>query len=91
MTKAMATHPRYERSRLRTLRTGLTIGSPAGFSVRCESLGADELCNIYGATETYGNCCVTSHDWSVERRSLCQGEPLPGNEIRFVDVETGAP
>jgi fatty-acyl-CoA synthase len=56
-----------------------------------QGLGASELCNIYGTTETYGNCCVTSHRWPLDRRAVCQGEPLPGNELRLVDVETGAP
>jgi fatty-acyl-CoA synthase len=55
-----------------------------------KTLGAERLCNIYGATETYGNCCVTSAAWPVEKRAQCQGEPLPGNELRFVDPETGA-
>ena len=28
-----------------------------------EALGAAELCNVYGSTETYGNCAVTdAHD-----------------------------
>ena len=54
-------------------------------------LGARELCNIYGATETCGNCCVTWHHWPLERRARCQGPPLPGQELRFVDEETGLP
>ena len=56
-----------------------------------KALGAERLCNIYGSTETYGNCCVTSAAWPIEKRAQCQGEPLPGNELRFVDPETGAP
>ncbi len=47
------------------------------------------MCNIYGATETYGNCCVTWHHWPLARRAACQGPPLPGNELRFTDTETG--
>jgi fatty-acyl-CoA synthase len=91
MTKAIATHPTFNRSRVATLRTGLTIGAPSEFRYAVEALGAERLCNIYGATETYGNCCVTSAAWSIDRRANCQGEPLPGNELRFVDPETGEP
>jgi fatty-acyl-CoA synthase len=55
-----------------------------------EVLGAHEICNVYGQTETYGNCCVTWHDWPLERRATCQGPPLPGVTIRIVDEMTGA-
>lgn len=89
MTKSILSDPSFSRERVRTLRTGLTIGAPQDFMTAVEGLGASELCNIYGATETYGNCCVTWHHWPVSRRALCQGTPLPGNELRFVDVETG--
>jgi fatty-acyl-CoA synthase len=91
MTKAIITHPQFARARLGSLRTGLTIGTTQEFLFAVNSLGASQLCNIYGATETYGNCCVTSCLWPVERRAICQGEPLPGNELRFVDVDTGEP
>jgi fatty-acyl-CoA synthase len=53
-------------------------------------LGAREICNVYGQTETYGNCCVTWHHWPLERRAACQGRPLPGVTIRIVDETTGA-
>ena len=91
MTKAITTHPEFAPARVKTLRTGLTIGTPQEFLFAVNALGAAQLCNIYGATETYGNCCVTSCRWPLERRAICQGEPLPGNELRFVDVESGAP
>ena len=45
---------------------------------RATVLGAAEICNVYGQTESYGNCCVTSHDWPLERARPCQGPPLPG-------------
>ena len=91
MTKAIVTRPEFAPSRVRTLRTGLTIGTPQEFLFAVNSLGAAQLCNIYGATETYGNCCVTSCHWPVEKRANCQGAPLPGNEMRFIDVDSGEP
>jgi fatty-acyl-CoA synthase len=54
-------------------------------------LGAAEICNVYGQTESYGNCCVTPHDWPLERRAACQGPPLPGVTIRITDDATGEP
>lgn len=90
ITNAMLRHASFDRSKTRTLRTGLTIGSPRDFLAAAEDLAVPELCNVYGATETYGNCAVTRHDWHLQRRANCQGEPLPGQRLRFKDPETGA-
>ena len=91
MNASLARHPAYRKERLASLRTGLTIGSSDEFMFAVETLGAAELCNIYGATETCGNCAVTWHHWPLEKRAHCQGPPLPGQRIRFVDEDTGAP
>ena len=90
MSAAMAHHPSYDPQKLASLRTGVTIGSPEEFLFAVDRLGIPELCNIYGATETCGNCAVTWHHWPVQRRAYCQGPPLPGQEMRFVDEATGA-
>ncbi len=91
MTAALARHPDYRPDRLSSLRTGVTIGSADDFLFAVRTLGAAELCNIYGATETCGNCAVTWHHWPVARRSTCQGPPLPGQQLRFIDEQSGAP
>lgn len=90
MTAAILRDPTFSRNRVKTLRTGLTIGSPHDINEAAVKLGATEICNVYGATETYGNCCVTWHHWALEKRMACQGPPLPGNLIRFVDEKTGS-
>jgi fatty-acyl-CoA synthase len=66
------------------LRTGITIGRPDEVRRVVEELGIPEICNVYGSTETYGNCCVTPHDAPLELRSTTQGPPLPGVELRVV-------
>ncbi|MDO8773465.1 MAG: class I adenylate-forming enzyme family protein [Burkholderiaceae bacterium] len=91
MTAALVRHPNYRPQMLATLRTGVTIGSAEDFLFAVEKLGAAELCNIYGATETCGNCAVTWHHWPLLRRAHCQGPPLPGQQIRFVDELSGLP
>ena len=91
MSAAMAHHPNYDKLKLASLRTGVTIGSAEEFLFAVDKLGAGELCNIYGATETCGNCAVTWHHWPLARRAHCQGPPLPGQEIRFVDEMTDLP
>ncbi len=91
ITNALLRQPGFSAARTATLRTGLTLGTPQEFINTSQQLGVASICNIYGLTETYGNCCVTDHRWSLERRSLCQGEPLPGFELRIVDPATGRP
>lgn len=76
--------------RLSSLRTGLTIGTPDDVRIAAEELGVDGICNVYGSTETYGNCCVTPHDMDLHDRFVSQGPPLPGVEIRIVDPATGS-
>lgn len=89
MTDAMIQHEHFSLERTKTLRTGLTIGTHREFRTAVAKFGVRELCNIYGATETYGNCCVTWHHWGEDRRAECQGDPLPGHEFRFRDEHTG--
>lgn len=89
MTTSIVTHPSFERERTRSLRTGLTIGSAQDVVAAAEVLGAYEICNVYGQTETYGNCCVTWHHWSLAQRQQVQGPPLPGVVLRLVDPESG--
>ncbi len=91
ITAALISHPDFRADRTASLRTGLTIGTPQDVVTAAEVLGAREICNVYGQTETYGNCCVTWHHWPLERRAACQGPPLPGVTIRIVDETTGAP
>ncbi|MDZ7839608.1 MAG: class I adenylate-forming enzyme family protein [Gammaproteobacteria bacterium] len=91
MTNALIENDAFAPERTRTLRTGLTIGGPQDVKKAAEVLGASEICNVYGASETYGNCCVTEHAWPLDERAHCQGEPLPGVTVRIVDPETGKP
>lgn len=70
-----------------SLRTGLTIGRPDEVARAIDELDIPELCNVYGSTEVYGNCCVTPHDAPQDWRVTTQGPPLPGVELRTVDTE----
>jgi fatty-acyl-CoA synthase len=90
ITAAIISHPEFRPERVATLRTGLTIGSPQDVITAATILGARQICNVYGQTESYGNCCVTPYDWSLDQRANCQGPPLPGVQIRIIDPETGA-
>ena len=91
MTSAMVTHKDFRRERTRTLRRGITIGTPQDVATAANELGASEICNVYGQTESCGNCAVTWHHWPLERRMQVQGPSLPGVSIRIVDEATGQP
>lgn len=77
------------------LRTGLTIGRPDEIETVARGLGIEGICNVYGSTETYGNCCVAPTDMPLEERMLTQGPPLPDVELRVVEagqvVQRGVP
>ena len=90
ITAALISHPNFRPERTRSLRTGLTIGAPQDVVTAATELGASEICNVYGQTESFGNCCVTWHHWPLARRAACQGPPLPGVTIRIVDEVTSA-
>src|SRR5215471_2781583 len=88
IARAMREHPSHPGRRLGALRTGLTIGPPENIAMTIEALGTAELCNVYGATETYGNCAVTDAHDPLDQRLYSQGLPLPGMTIQVVDPMT---
>src|SRR6202040_58312 len=59
------------------------LASRPAASRTCSS--SSELCNVYGSTETYGNCAVTDADDPLALRLHSQGLPLPGMTMRAVD------
>jgi fatty-acyl-CoA synthase len=87
MTNALLAHPEFDARRTASLRTGLTLGSAADLERTARELAVPEICNIYGGTENYGNCCVTPADWPLERKLDCQGPPLPGVELKIADED----
>ena len=91
MARALLEHPDHPGRRLGAMRTGLTIGPPEDITLTIQATGAAELCNVYGATETYGNCAVTDALDPLPLRLSTQGLPLPGMTIRAVDPVSRAP
>lgn len=85
-----ALHAQQERQRadLRSLRSGAMIGTPEQIRLAV-ALGARDICNVYGLSETYGNCTVTAADEPIEVRVQTVGRPLPGVQIRICDLVTG--
>lgn len=88
MTEAMALHPDRPKRDLSSLRAGGTVGTPEQIK-RVVDLGAREISQIYGLTETYGNCAVVDGRLDPpEQRLASVGRPLEGVELRIVDPDT---
>jgi fatty-acyl-CoA synthase len=90
MVSAIAAQMPPGRTRLESLRTGVTIGSSDQIR-RLAALGPQQICNVYGLTETYGNCAVTDANEPLDVRATTMGKPLPGFTIRVVDLDRGYP
>jgi fatty-acyl-CoA synthase len=88
MAQALYEHPDRAKRDLSSLRGGATIGTPEQI-MRVVELGAREICNIYGLTETYGNCNVADARDPLEKRISSVGRALEGVEQRIVDPLTG--
>ena len=88
MAQAMLQTPAWGQHDTRSLRTGLTIGMPEEIALTMHGLGVREICNVYGATETYGNATVTDASEPEALRLHSQGKPLPGMQLRIVHPET---
>lgn len=90
MTLALAEHSELSKRNISSLRVGATLGSPAQIQQLID-LGVPEACQIYGLTETYGNCSINdSHD-TLQHRIETIGKPLPGNKMIIADTVTGEP
>ncbi len=90
MVLALKDHPSRARRNLSSLRSGAMIGTPEQIMMAVD-LGAREICNVYGLSETYGNCAVTDASEPLAVRIQCVGQPLPGVTVRICHLETGTP
>jgi fatty-acyl-CoA synthase len=90
MAQAMLETPAWGHVDTRSLRTGLTIGTPEEIALTMHRLGVHQICNVYGATETYGNATVTDASEPEAVRLQSQGTPLPGMRVRIVHPDTRA-
>ena len=88
MAQALTGHPLRAKHDLSSLRSGATIGTPEQI-MSIVKLGAASICNIYGLSETYGNCAVIDADEPLEVRLHSVGQPLPGVTARICHHETG--
>ncbi|MEQ8663210.1 MAG: AMP-binding protein, partial [Gammaproteobacteria bacterium] len=87
MVQALCEHPARAQHDLGSLRTGVTIGTPAQVA-RVAALGCAGICNVYGLTESYGNATVTDSTLPLARRIETVGRALEGVEVAVVSPDT---
>jgi fatty-acyl-CoA synthase len=88
IVQALWEHPKRAQHDLSSLRSGATIGTPEQVQ-RAVELGVREICNIYGLSETYGNCAVTDAHDPLAVRLQSVGRPLPGVTLRICHIDSG--
>lgn len=88
MVQALFEHPQRKNHDLSSLRSGATIGTPEQIQLAVD-LGVREICNVYGLSETYGNCAVIDASEPLSLRLQSVGQPLPGVTARIFSIEGG--
>jgi len=86
-------HPRFREFDLGSLRTGIMAGAPCPPALMrrvIDDLHCREILIGYGETEASPLTHLTSRDDSIERRTETVGTNLPHQEVKVVDVKTGA-
>jgi fatty-acyl-CoA synthase len=90
IVQALWEHPQRAQHNLSSLRSGATIGTPEQVQ-RAIDLGVREICNIYGLSETYGNCALTDAHDPLDVRLKSVGRPLPGVTLRICHIDSDEP
>ena len=86
-------HPEFESFDLSSLRTGIMAGAPCPPPLMqrvMQDMHCEEILIGYGETEASPLTHLTTRDDNLERRTQTVGKNLPHQEVKIVDVETGA-
>jgi fatty-acyl-CoA synthase len=77
------------RRNLSTLRTGIVAGAPIGDDLvrRIRAELCPDLCVAYSLTETASTVSMTRLDDPVDKQIFTVGRPLPGTEVRVLDLD----
>jgi fatty-acyl-CoA synthase len=89
---AQLEHEDFSRRDLSSLRTGIMAGAPCPIETMkrvTREMGAREITIGYGETELSPLVTQTCVDDPIELRVGTVGRPLPGVEVKIVDVDTG--
>jgi fatty-acyl-CoA synthase len=89
MFQLLVREPGFDRAHLPRLRTGVVAGSPVPPDLVTRVRGVCDVQIAYGLTETGPTVTMTCAADSPAQRTETAGRPLPGVEVRIVDVVTG--
>lgn len=91
LIQALAKHGDKAAPHLTSLEVSVSGGAPLSDEVRANwsKVSKALLAEGYGLTEASPVVCCAA--LAVPSKSLSIGQPLPGTDIRFIDVETGNP
>jgi fatty-acyl-CoA synthase len=90
---AQLEHPDFAKYDLSSLRTGIMAGAPCPPALMkrvMQEMHCREILIGYGQTEASPLSHLTSHDDSLERRTETVGTNLPHQEVKVIDVKSGA-
>ncbi len=86
-------HPQFKHCDLTSLRTGIMAGAPCPPPLMkrvMEDMHCAEILIGYGETEASPLTHLTSRDDDIDRRTRTVGRNLPHQEVKIVDIGTGA-
>jgi fatty-acyl-CoA synthase len=86
-------HPQFREFDLSSLRTGIMAGAPCPAALLnrvIQDMHCAEILIGYGETEASPLTHLTSRDDSLERRTETVGTNLPHQEVKLVDIKSGA-
>jgi len=90
---AQLEHPQFAQFDVGSLRTGIMAGAPCPPALMkrvMQEMHCREILIGYGQTEASPLTHLTSHDDSLERRTETVGSNLPHQEVKVIDVKSGA-
>jgi len=86
-------HPEFNTFDLSSLRTGIMAGAPCPPPLMqrvMQDMHCEEILIGYGETEASPLTHLTTRDDNMERRTQTVGKNLPHQEVKIIDVESGA-
>ena len=88
---ALVNHPGFTADRVPWVRLIINVAPPEQLRRNMRTITHAVHISAYGMTEASGISCFGAIDEDDETRAATCGPPLPGVQLRVIDIETGAP
>ncbi|MEX0691639.1 MAG: AMP-binding protein [Gemmatimonadales bacterium] len=89
MFQLLMRDPRFASRNLTTVRTGIVAGSPVSADLVQRVRQWNDVQIAYGLTETGPTVSITRFDDPSDARETTVGHPIPGVDVKVVDITTG--